>query len=104
MKAMIHGEPVRHTSDTPPPMDTTRNKRRGEPEFSQGDTVHFHAYANQQPILAKVRAVSRSGGRGPEYRYLLTGIDAPLESLTSAESIVESAHFKDPTQHPFSWH
>ncbi len=78
-----------------------------KPEFNIGDIVHFRAYKDQpeEGIKAKVKGIKHgSGGNGKSfitgesddrYFYRITG---DVESDTTGFSIIESEHFKEPTE------
>ncbi len=62
-------------------------------EFSIGDIIHFQNYKEREPIRAKV--VGCVGGifQNEKACYRLSGISAPLVSVTSGSSIIESSLF-----------
>ena len=82
-------------------------KIMNKPEFNIGDIVHFRAwkYHPQEGIRAKVKGIKHGSGDGGKslingepdgrYFYRLTG---DIESETTGLSIIESRHFKEPTE------
>jgi len=77
------------------------------PEFNIGDTVHFRAYKYhpQEGIRAKVKGIKHGSGGGgkslitgePDSRFFYS-ITGDVKSITTGHSIIESKHFKEPTE------
>ena len=78
-----------------------------KPEFNVGDIVHFRAwkYHPKEGIRAKVKGIRHGSGGGgksqitgePDNRYFYR-ISGDVESETTGLSIIESKHFKEPTE------
>lgn len=75
-------------------------------EFKEGDVVTFRAYPDQW-IKARVKKVNcdvlRLDKTDQRVFYELIGIDQPLITKTTGQSIVESKFFKCPVKYPFKF-